>query len=276
MMRELFIEGVGFWSDLVAGWPRVEAVLAGRPDLSDPVVAARRRPEPTGLSAAERRRAPDSVCLAMSAAEQALEQSGQNGADLACVFASAHGDLGLTDYLCATVADDARHLSPTRFHNSVHNAPVGYWTMAVGCRRASTAVAAWQYSFGAGLLEALVQCVTNNEPVLFSAYDMAAPGLLAQLNSSRHLLALALVLSTQRSASSRWTLRWQVGPDAAANNEHAGPDADGNWSILSPLTANAMADCLPFCRAMAVDRPNPVIIRAGEAISLQLNLRRIE
>ena len=35
------------------------------------------------------------------------------------------GQLGL--------AADPRELSPTRFHNSVHNAPAGYWTVAAHC-----------------------------------------------------------------------------------------------------------------------------------------------
>ena len=48
-----------------------------------------------------------------------------------------------------------RLISPTRFHNSVHNAAAGYWGIATGATPAANALCADDASFGAGLLEAL-------------------------------------------------------------------------------------------------------------------------
>src|SRR5690606_42059827 len=63
--------------------------------------------------------------------------------------------LAITDYMAATLASDPRSISRTRFHNSVHNAAAGYWTIGAGCTAAATAVSAGPASFAQGLLEAL-------------------------------------------------------------------------------------------------------------------------
>ena len=47
-----------------------------------------------------------------------------------------------------------RELSPTRFHNSVHNAPAGYWSIATQSREPSTSLCRDDESFQAALLEA--------------------------------------------------------------------------------------------------------------------------
>ena len=38
------------------------------------------------------------------------------------MFTSTHGDLAITDYMCQTLATAPSEISPTKFHNSVHNA----------------------------------------------------------------------------------------------------------------------------------------------------------
>ncbi len=270
-MPEAYIDGVGFWSDLLAGWESAAPVLAGsiaHRDLAHGAIGS--RPIPRRLNSAERRRVPDTVCLAMAVADEAVGGSGHDPDSLACVFASAHGDLGLTDYLCAQVADDARAISPTRFHNSVHNAPVGYWTMAVGCHRPGTALAAHHQSFSCGLLEALVQCEADRRAILFAAYDMAAPGLLADMNSSRHALAFGLVLAPVAGTASRWVLDW-----ALTDQSMPDPAPEPVRPPFDRLRENALADCLPFCRALAVEAPGTVIMAAGPALTLRLELRRL-
>ena len=48
-------------------------------------------------------------------------------------------------------------MSPTRFHNSVHNAPAGYWSIFARSRAPSTTLCGYDASFAAGLLEAAAQ-----------------------------------------------------------------------------------------------------------------------
>ena len=52
------------------------------------------------------------------------------------VFTSSSGDGDNVHEICETLAAADRQVSPTRFHNSVHNAPAGYWSIATRSRRA--------------------------------------------------------------------------------------------------------------------------------------------
>jgi hypothetical protein len=48
-------------------------------------------------------------------------------------------------------------VSPTLFHNSVHNTPAGYFSIATGIQTASVSLSAGDNTFSAGLIEALTQ-----------------------------------------------------------------------------------------------------------------------
>src|SRR5690606_426430 len=146
------IEGIGFWANGLPSWQAaLDHVVDGAP------ADAGGKPSPTLLAPNERRRAPPSVAVALDVALAACEAAGRDPASLPSVFASTHGDLAITDYMCATLADDPRAISPTKFHNSVHNAAAGYWTIGAGCLRPATALSAHRASFAQGLLEALAQ-----------------------------------------------------------------------------------------------------------------------
>ena len=99
------------------------------------------------LAANERRRAPETVAVALEVALAACSDAGRDPKRLPSVFASTHGDLAITDYMAETLAADPRAISPTRFHNSVHNAAAGYWTIGAGCMAAATAISAGTASF---------------------------------------------------------------------------------------------------------------------------------
>ena len=111
---------------------------------------------------AERRRAGATVKLAIAAGSEALAQAGRDPADMAMVFAASGGDGETVHEILAVLARSTREVSPTRFHNSVHNAPAGYWTVATGSRAPSTSLCAFDESFAAGLLDAAVQATVQD------------------------------------------------------------------------------------------------------------------
>ncbi|WP_167702338.1 beta-ketoacyl synthase chain length factor, partial [Xanthomonas axonopodis] len=115
------------------------------------------RPAPQLLAANERRRAPDTVAVSLEAALAACSTAGRDPASLPSIFTSTYGDLAISDYMCTTLASDPLAISPTKFHNSVHNAAAGYWTIGAGAMTPATAMSAGLGSFAQGLLEALVQ-----------------------------------------------------------------------------------------------------------------------
>lgn len=196
------VEGVGLWSPQLANFDALRRLLAGEAPTAPDMC----RPDAATLSPNERRRAPDSVLIAIEAASQAVAMSGQAMQNLACVFASAYGDQATTDYLCRVLARVPTELSPTRFHNAVHNASAGYWTIATGCRAPSSAICAGNASFGAGLLEAAALACADDRPVLLVCSDTAGAGPLGELIGCTHAFGCAWVLSPDANTGTRLRL----------------------------------------------------------------------
>jgi len=236
------VEGIAFWTPTLPGWAAARAAFRGD---AEPLATPAKRPAPEILAPAERRRAPDTVALALEVAAAAVRESGLDAATLPSIFTSAHGDLAVNDYMCTTLASQPTLISPTKFHNSVHNAAAGYWTIATGCRAASTALTAFDASFGAGLLEAASQCIADAAPVLLVAFDVEATGALASVTESTGMLACALVLAPHPSDRTVATLDWTL-----TRGGNAPPELRS--AAARSLAGNAMAGALPFLEAIAV------------------------
>jgi len=255
-MRTATIEGIGFWTDGLPSWQAAREFVAGGALPAD----AARKPSPQLLAPNERRRAPETVAVALEVALAACAEAGRDPSTLSSVFASTHGDLAITDYMCATLASEPRTVSPTKFHNSVHNAAAGYWTIGTGCMQGTTAVSAFDASFAQGLVEALAQLVDGTEAVLLVAYDNTAVGPLETMSHSRGLLGGALVLS-HRSDGPRLRATLVDGeapPPAGALARHA--------------AGNSMAPMLPLFDALAGDGNDVVLLKAGPGRLLRVEI----
>ncbi len=187
------VEGVGLVGPGLAGWERSQAILSGRePYAASPTAI----PAPEALPATERRRAGKSVKLALAAGLAAASASGREARDLTAVFASSTGDGENLHAICEALASDDRLISPTRFHNSVHNAPSGYWGIATGATHPADSLAAFDASFGAGLLEALGRLAAEpSRPVVVIAYDAPYPEPLHATRPIPDGFAVALTLA---------------------------------------------------------------------------------
>ncbi|HET9818939.1 MAG TPA: beta-ketoacyl synthase chain length factor [Rhodanobacteraceae bacterium] len=208
------VAGVGAWMDGAPDWSSLREVLRGNGGLVDNAPA---KPAADMLPAAERRRAPDGVRLAVEVARQACAMANADPANLPCIFASTYGELAITDYVCETLARAPHELSPTRFHNSVLNAPAGYWTIAAGCTAASSAVTAHHRSFAAGLLEASAYACAEDTPVLFASCDVASTGPLAEMTRTALAFGMAMVLTPAPVGGPRLRISLRPG----AGDEHA-------------------------------------------------------
>ena len=173
------------------GWSAAARVLSGEERF---VPAEVKRPAPTLLPPAERRRCAPSVAWALSVAQEAVAASGIGAEEFAVVFVSSDGDGDIVHRLCTALAAAAPAVSPTDFHNSVHNAAVGYWSIGVRSMAPSTALCAYDASFGAGLLEAAAQIGAEARRVLLVAVDLPYPPPLAQHLPARNGFACALAL----------------------------------------------------------------------------------
>jgi len=242
------LEGIGFWCNGLPSWQAArDYVRTG--SLPE---AAPARPSPQLLPPNERRRAPDTVAVALEAAMAACRTAGRDPKTLPSVFASAFGELAITDYMASTLAQDPRSVSPTRFHNSVHNAAAGYWTIGTGCMAPTTAISALEASFAEGLIEAMAQLAAGAEAVLLVGYDSAAAGPLTNVLRSDGLLGGALALARDARAGAP---RLRASLETDAPHSEPGP-------LARLAGANAMAPMLPLFDALALD----AALTSGSAI----------
>lgn len=143
----------------------------------------------------ERRRTTPTIKLALYTAEQAINSSDFDISDVSSVFASSNGDLDIVSRICTDILLPDHPISPTQFHNSVHNAPAGYWAIATKSRRPSNSISAGHYSFAAGLMEAVTMANVENENVLLVAYDSPTAEPLTSLAATHIPFGCALLIS---------------------------------------------------------------------------------
>lgn len=261
-LPEMVAEGVAFWASRLPGWEVARSVIRGEqgaPEVSAP------RPAPALLGPTERRRAPDTVAIALEVAARACAAAGRSPSELPAVFASTHGDLAISDYMCATLVATPALISPIKFHNSVHNAAAGYWSIGTSSHAPYTAISAFHHTFGAGLLETAVQIACEQQPVLYVAFDVEAKGALSTMAPSRGLLGVALVLapaSMARPGGRRLTMRIAADEPCSATSAR---------SAAAALVAdNALAPCMPLMEALATDAPATLQLTLGERTALNI------
>lgn len=192
--------GIGAWGPGFTDWPTLKQLL-----LSDSVGGSSLEistPKPEVIPANERRRAPLPVKAAVDVSWQALQQSGIPSEQVACVFGSGLGDTEITDYMCRVLTTPEKQLSPTKFHNSVHNAAAGYWTISTHCMKSANSIAAYQMTAGLALLEGFTQCVLHNEPVLITLFDTEAHETYRQIFACEHSFAVAMLIRPVSGAAS--------------------------------------------------------------------------
>lgn len=259
---ELGIAGIGAWAPGAPNWTQLRLILRGE---AVPSVDAPTHPSGATLPTAERRRAPDGVRLAAEVATQAAGMADIHPATLPCVFASTQGELAITDYVCETLARAPDELSPTKFHNSVLNAPAGYWTIATGCAEASNAVSAHHASFAAGLLEAATLACAEHMPVLFACCDVASTGPLVEMTRTTLAFGTALVLIPAVEVGMRLKL---------VLDERVARHPDAHELALSAVAGDnpANADALALLTAIAREQPARFALPLSSALSLNMEI----
>jgi hypothetical protein len=254
------IAGLGLVGPGLADWPAARAILAGTQAYAfAPTVI----PAPESLPATERRRAGKCVRLALATGLAAAADAGRPARDLLAVFTSSTGDGDTVHAICEALASDDRMISPTRFHNSVHNAPAGYWGIATGAMGASDSLAAYDASFGAGLVEALGRLAADPaRPVLLVAYDAPYPEPLAATRPIAGAFAVAMVLAAE-GAGPGITLR----TTSAAAKRMSDPDLE---RVRAGIPA---ARSLPLLELVARGQAGSVVVDYLDDLALAIEMR---
>jgi hypothetical protein len=269
---EVTIIGVGVLGPGLVDWASAQTLLRDASTWQNtPTVV----PAPQRLPATERRRAGLVVKASIVAADEALLAAGSaagldaglaaglDAAQLATVFTSSTGDPANCHILCEALAAPERLVSPTRFTNSVHNAPAGYWHIAAASRAPSTSLAAFDASFAAGLLEAAVQCQSTQAPVLLVACDVPYPEPLHAVRPLADVFAVALVLAP---AHSTW----------AGRRLSVAVTSEMTETPCQPAALDALrqgipaARALPLLQALAGAGGGPLVLQGLPGMALQL------
>jgi Beta-ketoacyl synthase, N-terminal domain len=260
MKIEAHVAGLGVLGPGLDGWPGSRGVLAEeRPYEPVPTVL----PLPALLSATERRRTGRVVRLALAIAAEAVAHAGVDAAQLRSVFTSSTGDGQNCHELCETLAEPAPEISPTRFANSVHNAAAGYWSIATSAMQPSTVLCAFDGSFCAGLLEALVQVAVDEQPILLVSYDADYP---PPMNAKRPVpdaFGAALVLTPRRESGSLARLEVRLSKEPADR-------------LPEPLDvlrrSNPAARSVPLLRHLAIGQRARAVLEYLDGLSLAVDI----
>lgn len=259
---QIHIDGIGLIGPGLSGWESTCGVLAGRDalELATPVL-----PPVEALPPAERRRVGQAIKLAMAVGFEAVRHAGADAATLATVFSSTGGDCDNCHNILETLASADRAVSPTRFHNSVHNAPAGYWSIATGCMAPSTSLCAYDATFAAGLLEAVTQALDSGQPCLLIAFDTLYPEPLHALRPIPYALGVGMVLNPRKTAAARASLTLAPTPAAVTSM------ADATLESLRQRIPAARS--LPLLQLLAQGRGGAVVIDNLDGLHLAIEVQ---
>jgi len=149
------------------------------------------------------------------------------------------------------------------FHNSVHNAPLGYLSIATGAKGSGTSVCRGEWTFAAGLIHAALEAATGERPVLFVCYDSPLPHPLSDALPVVDPTAIALVLTPRAEAGTLATCELAI---------LAGTSADA-WPGWIPLAWHANASARGLMALAAWAAPGAPAVRIPFAPGLDLEVR---
>jgi hypothetical protein len=259
----MFIESAGLFAPGLESWATGSEVLAGRARYRfEPLP----KYKPLSLPPNERRRATEVVRLAFGACEDAIGERREEAAKLASVFAASGGDFNVNDQLCRVLASDQRLVSPTQFHNSVHNAAAGYWSIATHSLAPSVSLSAYDFSVAAGLIEAAGLVTQERWPTLLALYDNSVGWPMQAVRNVKHAFSAALWLTPERSAASLAAISLELS---------ATPQSD-TVSVIASLEmlrlGNPAARSIPLLELVAAQRGGQVSLATagGQALLVEV------
>ena len=261
-MSSVFIEAIGIAGPGIAGWQGLRTVLRRELPFNLQPLAPH---TPMLLPANERRRASPTVRIAFQAAEDALQSTPLSPATLATVFASSDADLNIIHRIASALTATPRMISPTDFHNSVHNAAAGYWSIAVGSRAPSTSISAFDGSFAVGLREACTTVRAEGVATLLVAFDLPPPEPLLSKRPISQPFAVALILTGAATERSLASIQCEQRPADVTSIKDAGLEA--------LRTANPAARALPLLEHVAFGTTGAIALPLDERSTLLVDVR---
>ncbi|MDG6774332.1 beta-ketoacyl synthase chain length factor [Thiomicrorhabdus sp. ZW0627] len=253
-----YIESIGLQAPGLESWQASQEVLQDKqPYQSEPLS----KYSPKFLPANERRRTTDTIKLALRTAEEAVENySEEQISQMPTLFACVDGDTTISAKMVEAVMEEEPMISPIHFHNSVHNAPAGYWMIGQHNQQAASAISAGDYQIANTLIEAITQLSNAHPKVLLVIYDLPINPEIKKHSPEVQAFACALVLSLQPTA------------DSIAEIELTLSDKIYKIDPVEAFPENKAAEFLPVLKSIAKREAGEFHfpLSAKQAISLNL------
>jgi hypothetical protein len=266
-MTRVWLTGVGILGPGLDGWEQTRAILQRR---SAYVPSPVNIPEPAILPPRDHRRCSNTVSLALHTARQTAQAGGVDLATTPSVFANSAGDGEIVHRLLSALAKSDKPVSPTDFHNSVHNASAFYWSLGTGCHAASTSIAAARFSFAAGLLKAAIHSVVELAPTIMVCFDSPLPAPMGDTYPIVSPLAVGFALWHQavKEPLASLELSWMPTVD---------PEAEASRPLLPELKdlchGNPAGRALPLLEAIAHRNETIVAIPGAHDAVLRIDVK---
>ena len=242
-MTTVYLDGIGIEAPGLSTWGQSAPVLRGERPFH---FEKKTLPVATLIPENERRRAGDTIHLAVHVAAEAVKNAKVNPQSLINVFSSFRGALKIVHHICNALTLPDHPVSPTQFHNSVYNAPASYWSIATGTRGPSTSLACAEFSFPAALLSAVAYVSTQQQGVLLVMYDVESPKPFHKQYAIQFNCGIALALMPIQSGNSLAKL--EIKFQSRRTRE---PDIKLNSFSEKLITGNASAQPLSLLSAVA-------------------------
>lgn len=257
---KIYIESVGLAASGIENWQEAQTVLQG----ADYEYAEMEKYKPSSLPPNERRRATKLVRLAFKATEDAVNCSHADASQMATVFSSSGGDYHIIDQICRSLSKPERAVSPTQFHNSVHNSAAGYWSIGIKSEAASSSIAAYDYSFAMGLLEAAANVYIEGTTTLLSVYELCPPEPLDQKRQVSADFAVSMILSATESSNSIACI--ELSSVDATDRQISKPD---NHSLIDLFERNPVAKSLNLLEALSLQQEKSCYLPLAKDLMLE-------
>ena len=222
---ELELRGVGLWTPGYAD----AAAWSSRHVLGDRSETVRApgadAPRAELLPPMLRRRTSLLTRMAAEVAAQAIAAAGLDRAHVTVIYGSVYGEIRTTLDLLEALLDPVGPLSPTKFHNSVHNTAAGYVSIAAQNRGGNAAITAGRSTLAMGLIECAGLVAAGQGPALLVIAEESLPEPLAAGRIYGPLAAAFALDAPGSGGMSLRTCRLRQGERVAAQPAAAIPEA---------------------------------------------------
>lgn len=247
-MIKIPVSGMGVRAPGIHNWPD----LIDTPHYAIPIDHVPEQPKGIGacLPPTERRRATPVTRLALDLAMEAAGERDTQG--LTAVFCTSGGEVTVVHQIFSMLAEGDTALSPTAFHNSVHNAAAGYWSIASGSPFSADSLCAFDDSFGAGLAECCLRYAEGQRNLLLVAYDIPPPHPLSLHRRIHNAVGGSLLLGAENTEPKAWlSVRYSApgepaGPESGKQGENVDNQSHPGSSMMAILSAIARKESAQF------------------------------